>query len=132
MMALAVVLLATIALIVLVSVLYWYATRVKRRLESSSPAALAAQTPLNFKLSEVSTASLAHLSQEPILIRQGQDGLRVQLDNRPLVPISFLTDLAAAAALREIVAGTSRSYGARWTALVIPSGDGSVSVQRLA
>jgi len=132
MMALAVVLLATIALIVLVSVLYWYATRLKRGLESSAPAALAAQTPLSFRLSEASAASLAHLSQEPILIRQGQDGLRVQLDNRPLVPIAILTDLAAAAALREIVAGTSRTYGARWTALVIPSGDGSVSVQRLA
>jgi len=42
------------------------------------------------------------------------------------------TDVAAAAALREIVAGTSREYGARWTALVMPAGDGSVSVQRLA
>ena len=86
---------------------------------------LAAQEPLSFTLSDTSAASLAHLSQEPILIKQAQDGLRVQLDNRPLVPIAILTDLAAAAALREIVAGASRNYGARWTALVIPSGDGS-------
>ena len=132
MMALAVVMLVTIALIVLVSLLYWYGTRLKRTLDSSAPAALAAQEPLSFRLSEAGTASLAHLSQEPILIRQAPDGLRVQLDNRPLVPIAILTDLAAAAALREIVAGTSRTYGARWTALVIPSGDGAVSVQRLA
>jgi len=131
-MAVVTVLVVTLALVLLIAVLYWYGTRVKRSLESSTPAALAAQEPLSLRLSEASAASLAHLSQEPILIRQAQDGLRVQLDNRPLVPIAILTDLAAAAALREIVAGASRAFGARWTALVVPSGDGSVSVQRLA
>ena len=131
-MAEALVLIVLIMLIVLGAALYWYASRVKRRLDSSATAALAAQDPLTFRLSDTAAASLAHLSREPILIKQAEDGLRVQLDNRPLVPIAILTDLAAAAALREIVAGTSQTYGARWTALVIPAGDGSVSVQRLA
>jgi hypothetical protein len=126
------VIIVCVALIVLLSILYWYARRLKRRLEAPATAALAAQVPLTFTLSDASAASLAHLSQEPILIKQAEDGLRVQLDNRPLVPIAILTDLAAAAALREIVAGASQKYGARWTALVIPTGDGSVSVQRLA
>ena len=103
----------------------------KRSLDAPS-ALLAAQSPLSLTLSERSTASLAHLSQEPILIKQAEDGLRVQLDNRPLVPIAILTDLAAAAALREIVAGVSRDYGARWTALVTTAVDGSIRVQRLA
>ena len=129
----AIVMVGTITLIVFLCViLYWYARRMKQGLDSSSTAALAAQAPLTFTLSDASVASLAHLSQEPILIKQAEDGLRVQLDNRPLVPIAILTDLAAAAALREIVAGASREYGARWTALVIPAQDGSVSVQRLA
>ena len=128
----ATVLLVVITLIIMGALLYWYASRVKRRLDAAPPAALAAQQPLIFTLSDTAAASLAHLSQEPILIKQAEDGLRVQLDTRPLVPIAILTDLAAAAALREIVAGASRQYGARWTALVIATGDGSVSVQRLS
>ena len=119
-------------LIVLGAVLYWYATRLKRALEPSTPAALAAQAPLSFTLSEAERGQPGAPLAGADPIRQAQDGLRVQLDNRPLVPIAILTDLAAAAALREIVAGTQPHYGARWTALVIPSGDGSVSVQRLA
>jgi len=128
----AMVMIVTIALIILCAVLYAYAKQVKRRLDTAATSALVAQAPLTFTLSDTSVASLAHLSQEPILIKQAEDGLRVQLDNRPLVPIAILTDLAATAALREIVAGASRQYGARWTALVMPAGDGSVSVQRLA
>ena len=62
-------------------------------------------------LSETGADSLAHLSLEPILIRQAQDGLRVQLDDRPLVPIAILTDHAAAAALREIVAAPASATG---------------------
>ncbi len=130
--ALAIIMIVTIVLIVLISALYWYASRLKRSFEAPSPAALAAQPPLVFTLSQTSADSLAHLSREPILIRQAQDGLRVQLDNRPLVPIAILTDRAAAAALREIVAHASQRYGAQWTALVMPGGNGSVSVQRLA
>ena len=129
----ALVALATIlALIVLAGVLWWYAGRMRRDLQTPVEASPAGQPPLTFTLSERSTASLAHLSQEPIVIKQAEDGLRVQLDNRPLVPVSILTDLAAAAALREIVADASQTYGARWTALVMPAGDGSVTVQRLA
>jgi hypothetical protein len=127
-----IVIVATLALLVVIGgTLYWYASSVKRSLDAPS-ALLAAQSPLSLTLSERSTASLAHLSQEPILIKQAEDGLRVQLDNRPLVPIAILTDLAAAAALREIVAGVSQDYGARWTALVTTAVDGSIRVQRLA
>ena len=114
------------------AVVYWYANRVKRGLESSTTAALVAQDPLTFTLSDDSAASLAHLSQEPILIKQAEDGLRVQLDNRPLVPIAILTDLAAAAALREIVAGTSQHVRRALDRPRHSGGDGSVSVQRLA
>ena len=132
-MSWALVIVGSIALLVVVGgTLYWYASGLKRSLDTPPTAVLAAQGPLSFALSEKSAASLAHLSQEPILIKQAEDGLRVQLDNRPLVPIVILTDLAAAAALREIVADVSRDYGARWTALVTTAADGSIRVQRLA
>jgi hypothetical protein len=131
-MAWTLVVLTSLVIIVLIAALYWYAVRLKRGFDTPSTAVLAAQGPLSFALSEKSTASLAHLSREPILIKLSTDGLRVQLDNRPLVPISILTDLAAAAALREIVADVSQSYGARWTALVTTAADGSIRVQRLA
>jgi hypothetical protein len=132
-MSWALVIVGSIALLVVVGgTLYWYASGLKRSLDTPAAGVLAAQGPLSFALSEKSTASLAHLSQEPILIKQAEDGLRVQLDNRPLVPIAILTDLAAAAALREIVADVSRDYGARWTALVTTAADGSIRVQRLA
>jgi hypothetical protein len=130
--ALVAIVIVTITLIALIAGLYWYATRLKRSYEAPSPAALAAQPPLVVTLSAACADSLAHLSLEPILIRQAQDGLRVQLDDRPLVPIAILTDRAAAAALREIVAHASQRFGAQWTALVMPAGDGAVSVQRLA
>jgi len=98
--ALVVIVIVTIALIVVIAALYWYASRLKRSFDAPSPAALAAQPPLVFDLSQASADSLAHLSREPILIRQAEDGLRVQLDNRPLVPIAILTDRARQPALR--------------------------------
>ena len=125
------VLVFTLLLIVVLIALYAYAKRTKRGLdEPARPAVL--QPPLNVPLSEEGGASLAHLSAEPIIIKQGPDGIRVQLDNRPLVPLVILTDKAAASALREIVAAASLRYGAQWTALVTSSSTGSVQVQRLA
>ena len=73
----AMVMIVTIALIILCAVLYAYAKQVKRRLDTAATAALVAQAPLTFTLSDTSVASLAHLSQEPILIKQAEDGLRV-------------------------------------------------------
>ena len=131
MMALAVVVLVTIALSCWSSSLL-VAAGVKRKLESSAPRARGAGAAQLQAVRGRSTASLAHLSQEPILIKQARTACGCSSTTGPLVPIAILTDLAAAAALREIVAGVSRTYGARWTALVIPSGDGSIRVQRLA
>jgi len=126
-----VIVIITFVLIAVLVILYYYASRMKRGLEEP-PRAPTAQPPLNVPLSEAGSASLAHLSAEPILIKQGEDGIRVQLDNRPLVPLVMLTDTAAASALREIVAVASRHYGAQWTALVTSADEPSVKVQRLA
>jgi hypothetical protein len=130
-MTAAIIVITTLVLIVLLVVLYYYASRTKRALQEPAGPAVT-QPPLSVPLSERGAASLAHLSAEPILIRQGADGIRVQLDNRPLVPLVILTDKAAASALREIVATASQHYGAQWTALVTSAGEASVTVQRLA
>jgi hypothetical protein len=121
----------TVFFIAVLVVLYYYASRTKRGLDES-PGPAVSLPPLHVSLSESGAASLAHLSSEPILIKQGTGGIRVQLDNRPLVPLVILTDKAAASALREIVAAASQRYGAQWTALVTSSDATSVMVQRLA
>jgi len=124
-------LMVAVLLVVVLLLVYWYANRLKRRLDTGG-STFAPQPPVAVRLSETAVASLAHLSQEPILLKQAEDGTRVQIDDRPLVLLSILTDKAAAAALREIVADVSQRYGVQWTALVTSLPDGSVRVQRLA
>ncbi len=127
----------TVVLIAAVVVAYSIAVRTKRSLESPATP-LAPHAAVTVPLSETSAASLAHLSREPILLKQSTTGVRVQLDNRPLVPLAILTDTAAAAALREIVARASREYGAQWTVLVTPAetmapgASGTINLRRLA
>jgi len=119
-----------LVLVLVLVVVYWYASRMKRSLDAAP--AFQPHPPLTVELTEASAASLDHLSQEPILLKQSEDGTRVQIDDRPLVLLSILTDTAAAAALREIVADVSARDGMEWTALVTTRPDGSIRVQRLA
>jgi len=130
MTALAITLIVALVLIVVLLLVYWYAVRLKRGLDTGP--AFQPHPPLTVELTETAAASLDHLSQEPILLKQAEDGTRVQIDDRPLVLLSILTDTAAAAALREIVADVSARYGMEWTALVTSRPDGSIRVQRLA
>ena len=130
MTALVITLVAAVILVVVLLLVYWYASRLKRGLDSAP--AFQPHPPLTVELTATGAASLDHLSQEPILLKQSEDGTRVQIDDRPLVLLSILTDTAAAAALREIVADVSARYGMEWTALVTSRPDGSIRVQRLA
>jgi len=128
--ALAITFVVALMLVTVLVLVYWYARRMKRDLDSAP--AFQPQPPVTVVLTDTSAASLDHLSQDPILLKQSADGTRVQIDDRPLVLLSILTDTAAAAALREIVADVSIRYGLEWTALVTGRPDGSVRVQRLA
>jgi hypothetical protein len=124
------VLLLTLMAVALV-VVFSYGERAKKRLASEPPAALAALPPFTVAVSETNAAAAAGLSQEPIFMKQAADGLRVQLDNRPLVPIAMFSDPAAMAALREIGVRISQRYGGEWTAVVNVGADGSITVRRL-
>ena len=130
MTALAITFVVALVLVLVLVLTYWYAGRLKRGLDTTP--GFQPHPPLTVDLTETSAASLDHLSQEPILLKQAEDGTRVQIDDRPLVLLSILTDAAAAAALREIVAAASLRYGVEWTALVTSTPEGSIRVQRLA
>ncbi len=111
-------------------IVYSYGERAKKQLANEPPAA-PALPPVTVAVSEANAAAAASLSQEPIFMKQAADGLRVQLDNRPLVPIAMFTDPAAMAALREIGVRICERYGGEWTALVNVGMDNSVTVRRL-
>lgn len=121
-----------VLLLILVALLgvYYYGNRVKRRLESPGHV-VSMQAAVTLSISPVNAARAATLSAEPIFLKQAVDGVRVQLDNRPLVPLSMFTDVTIVSALREIAVVVSQQFGAEWTALVSVDETGPISVRRL-
>lgn len=117
-------------IIVVLLVVYFYGQRVKRRLDTAETPHLGA--PLTVTVSRDSAEHLARTVREPLIIKQGSDGTRVQIDNRPLVPLVILTDQVAQRAVREIVVAAGEKFGLTWTAVATSLEDGTVSVQRLS
>jgi hypothetical protein len=118
-----------IALIALV-VVWLLARNVKKELDE--PAGSAAGARAEFRLPPDRIHELRSLSDEPILLKQSEEGVRVQIDNRPMVPLAVFLGKEVSTALGEAAAAVTQSFGARWVVLVMPREDGSVSVQRLA
>jgi hypothetical protein len=119
------------AIVVALIAVYVYGNRVKQGLEARTPLSQP-DGPLSLSVSEESAAALSKLSVEPIFLKQSGDGTRVQIDNRPLVPVAILTDEVAGAALREVAVSICERYGHTWTVLVSTGDEGAVSVQRLS
>jgi hypothetical protein len=118
-----------IALIALVVV--WYlARKVKKDLDE--PAGSAAGAHTEFQLPADRVHELRALSDEPILLKQTEEGVRVQIDNRPMVPLAVFLGKEVSMALGEAAAAVTQAFGAQWVVLVTPREDGRVSVQRLA
>ncbi len=108
-----------------------YGRRVKRGADDEAPWALAgARATVQF--SPQSVAVLRQLSGEPILLKQTEEGLRVQIENRRMVPSSAFVEQGASGALGEAGVAVTRLYGVRWVVVVSPVGDDQLSVQRLA
>jgi hypothetical protein len=121
----------TVVLLLLFVGFFYLLTRTKKNLET--PIGLPdLGGPVSITVSEDSAARLSKLSVEPILLRQGPDGARVQIDTNPLLPVTMLTDAAATKALREVAVRASERYGESWTVLVSARDDGAVTMQRLA
>jgi hypothetical protein len=118
-----------VALIALVIV--WYLARnVKQELDA--PAGSAAGAHSEFRLSADRISELRSLTVEPILLKQSEEGVRVQIENRPMVPLAVFLGKEVSTALGEAAAAVTQAFGPRWVVLVTPREDGHVSVQRLS
>ena len=118
-----------LALIALVVV--WYlARRVKRDLDDSPGAVAGITTAL--VLTPDNVARLHALSAEPILLKQSDEGVRVQIEHRPMLPLMAFVGKDVSGALTEAAVRVTEEWGARWVVLVTARADGSVSAQRLA
>jgi hypothetical protein len=125
-----VLLFVAIAIIALI-VVWFFARRVKGDLDSSGGAVAGARVVL--ELTPDTVTRLRELSNEPILLKQGEEGVRVQIEHRPMLPLmAFVGQGAVSAALNETAARVSEQWGPKWVALINAREDGTVSVQRLA
>jgi hypothetical protein len=117
--------------LVLVLLIGWYlARKVKDDLETQSGSAAGASA--EFKLPEDRITQLRALTTQPILLKQSEEGVRVQIDSRPMVPLAVFLGKEVSTALGEAAAGVTNAFGASWVVLVTPKEDGHVSVHRLA
>jgi len=112
------------------AVSWWYARHVKQDLDESAPMVAGARDVVD--LTPASVAQLRGMSVEPILLKQSEEGVRVQIEQRPMLPLMAFAGRPAGAALSETAAVVTQRYGAKWMILVSATEDGRVTVQRLA
>ena len=117
-----------VALIALL-VVWWYARRVKQDLDQPKSVAGARDV---VELKPASMAELRQLSAEPILLKQSEEGVRVQIEHRPMMPLMAFVGRDVNAALGEAAVAVSERFGPVWVVLVTPGEDGQATVQRLA
>ena len=118
-----------IALVAL-AIVWWYARRVKDDLDDSPSIVAGARGVI--ELRPESVAQLRALSAEPILLKQGEDGVRVQIEHRPMMPLMAFLGKDVSSALQETAGEVTERYGVKWVVLVSVHEDGRVTVQRLA
>jgi hypothetical protein len=118
-----------VALVALL-VIWFLARRMKSDLDVSPSSVAGARASL--ELAPVNVARLHELSEEPILLKQSEEGVRVQIEHRPMLPLMAFVGKDVSAALNEAAARVSEQWGPKWVVLLTALEDGSVSVQRLA
>jgi len=118
-----------VALIALAFV-WWYARRVKQDLDDPSRIVAGARGVID--LTPASREQLRKLSAEPILLKQSEEGVRVQIEHRPMMPLMAFLGKEVSAALTEAAAEVTERYGVKWVVLVSVGQDDRVAVQRLA
>jgi hypothetical protein len=122
-----VVLLFLVVALVALAVAWWYARHVKQELDESSHIVAGARGVI--ELTPASMEQLRRLSSEPILLKQGEEGVRV---HRPLMPLMAFLGKDVSAALGETAAEVTERYGVKWVVLVSVGQDDRVTIQRLA
>ncbi len=121
-------LLAVAAILILLA-FGFYAKRVKADLDAPLPATGARA---DIELPADDAARLRLLSPEPILMKQSEEGLRVQLDTRPMVPIAAFAGMDVRPSLVLAAAQVTEQFGPQWAALVTTRDDGQVSALRIS
>lgn len=124
------VLIFLIAALLALIVVYYYARNVKRELDEQGPSALGQRCTI--EITRDHAAQIRAVTAEPILLKQSEDGVRVQIDDRPMLPLAAFVGQDVTAALRETAMRVSQAFGSRWTALVTVAEDGSGKVERLS
>jgi hypothetical protein len=124
-----VLLVLVVGLVALLAV-WVYARRVKGDLDSSPSAVAGAKASLD--MTPGSAARLFELSAEPILLKQSEEGVRVQIEHRPMLPLMAFVGKDVSAALTEAAGRVSEQWGPQWVVLLSASDDGAVTAQRLA
>ena len=118
-----------VALVALVAI-WFLARRMKTDLDDSPSAVAGARASL--VLAPDNAARLHELSEEPILLKQSEEGVRVQIEHRPMLPLMAFVGKDVSAALNEAAGRVSEQWGPKWVVLLTAREDGSVSAQRLA
>ena len=118
-----------VALIALV-VVWWYARHLKQDLDESSGIVAGARGVI--ELTPATMGQLRQLSAEPILLKQSEEGVRVQIEHRPMMPLMAFVGKDVSAALGETAAEITERYGVKWVVLVSVGQDERVTVQRLS
>jgi hypothetical protein len=118
-----------VALVALL-VIWFLARRMKTDLDVSPSAVAGARASL--ELAPDNVARLHQLSEEPILLKQSEEGVRVQIEHRPMLPLMAFVGKDVSAALNEAAVRVSEQWGPRWVVLLTAREDGSVSAQRLS
>ena len=122
----------TLTLVIMFAAGVWWAGRVKKTLGEQAPDAHVGATSEPLQLDGECAAHIRTLSSEPFLLKQTEDGLRVQIASRPIVPVALFADKGVAAALMVAAAQASRHFGQNWVALVSLGDDNRISLRRLA
>lgn len=116
------------ALVALV-VLWIYARRLKLQYEEGPPVVTGVRVRID--LNPEHAARLREISREPILLKQGDEGVRVQIEHRPMLPLMAFLGQDVSAAFTEAAGLVSREWGPRWVALISVDDDGVTIAQRL-
>jgi hypothetical protein len=124
------VLLFLIAALVALLVVYYYARNVKRELDEKGPSGLGQRCSI--EITSDHAVRLRELTDQPILLKQNEEGVRVQIDDRPMLPLAAFIGQDVSAALREAAMRVSQAFGSQWTALVTVDEDGTAKVERLS
>jgi hypothetical protein len=124
-----IVMLFLLAALVALMIVWWYARRVKQDLDQPEIVAGARGV---VELRPESIEQLRRLSVEPILLKQSEEGVRVQIEHRPMMPLMAFVGRDVSTALGEAAAAVSERFGPVWVVLLDAGEDGRVTVQRLA